>query len=98
MSNGPILAKSVYLCVIRGEMLVFKKFLGQSETYDSIRNLQQRGELEPIDSWSEPGLTYEKYDAEGVQRVWSRIVKSQEGLQSLDKVPSEGTWGLLYEL
>jgi len=42
-------------------MLVFKSYLGQSSTSDSIKKLLASGELVPIDSWSEVKLTYEKY-------------------------------------
>lgn len=87
---------SVYLCVIKSEMIVFKAYLGQSGTYDSIHGLLRLGELVPIDSWSELGLTYEKYDAEDFKRSWNKIIKSADGLQDLVKVP-EGNWGLLYE-
>ena len=55
---------SVYLCVIKNEMVVYKSYLGQSGTSDSIRSLLRTGELLPIDSWSEIGLTYEKYSTE----------------------------------
>jgi hypothetical protein len=78
-------------------MLVFKAYLGQSTTSDSIRSLLGSGDLVPIDSWSEVNLTYEKYETEDFNRVWNKIVRTQDGLQSLDKVPVEGTWGLLYE-
>jgi hypothetical protein len=88
---------AVYLCVIRDEMLIFKKRLGQSETSNSIRALLGSGELVPIDSWSEVGLTYEKYEIQDLKQAWGRIVKSNDGLETLDKVPVEGTWGLLYE-
>ena len=88
---------SVSLCVIREEMIVYKAYLGQSGTADSIRGLLGRGDLVPIDSWSEPHLTYEKYDTEDLQRSWPNIVKSPDGLQSFDQVPSDGTWGILYE-
>ena len=63
--------KQSWLCqfifVIRQEMLISKKFLGQSETFDSIRSLLQYGDLQPIDSWSEVRLTYEKYDTADLQ-------------------------------
>jgi hypothetical protein len=88
---------SVYLCVIRDEMIIYKAFLGQAAASDSIRTLQGRGELEPLDSWSEVSLNYEKYEAKDLQRVWDMIAKSPEGLQNFAKVPEEGTWGLLYE-
>jgi hypothetical protein len=88
---------SISLCVIREEMIVYKAYLGQSGTADSIRALLGRGDLVPIDSWSEPHLTYEKYDTEDLQRSWSNVVKSPDGLQTLDQVPSDGTWGILYE-
>jgi len=78
-------------------MIVFKFVLGQSSTLDSMRKLQGSGDLVPVDSWSEVSLTYEKYDTEDLQRNWDKITKSPDGLQSLDKVPKEGTWGILYE-
>ena len=87
----------VYLCVIRDEMIVYKAYLGQSGTSNSIRSLLGTGELVPINSWSEVGLNYEKYSTEDLERVWSKIVKSPDGLQDLSKVPAEGSWGLLYE-
>jgi hypothetical protein len=88
---------SVYLCVIRDEMIVFKAYLGQSGTSDSVRSLLGSGDLVPIDSWSEVGLSYEKYETGDLQRTWSKIAKSPDGLQSLDRVPTDGSWGLLYE-
>lgn len=88
---------SVYLCVIRNEMIVYKAYLGQTETSDSIRSLLRSGELVPIDSWSEVGLTYEKYDIADMKRNWNKIAKAANGLQSLDRLPSEGSVGLLYE-
>ena len=88
---------SVYLCVIRNEMLVYKAFLGSSETADSIRRLLATGELIPIDSWSEIGLTYEKYETEDMLRAWSKIAKRPNGLQDTSKVPTDGSWGFLYE-
>jgi hypothetical protein len=88
---------SVYLCVIRDEMIIYKAYLGQSATSDSIRDLLGLGELVPVDSWSEVGLTYEKYETNDLQRAWNKIVKSDDGLQMLDKVPTEGTWGFLNE-
>jgi hypothetical protein len=78
-------------------MLIFKAYLGQSETSDSIRRILGSAELVPIDSWSEVHLTYEKYETEDLKRAWNKIVKSNDGLRSLDKVPAEGTWGILYE-
>jgi len=87
----------VYLCVIRDEMIVYKGYLGQSGTSDSIRSLLGTGELVPINSWSEEGLTYEKYSNEDLERSWNKIVKSADGLQNLKKVPTEGSWGILYE-
>jgi hypothetical protein len=87
----------VYLCVINDEMIVYKAYLGQSGTSDSIRSLLRTGELVPIDSWSEEGLTYEKYSTEDLKRNWSKIVKAANGLENLDKVPTEGSWGILYE-
>ena len=79
-------------------MIVFKKYLGQSETLDSIRKLLANGELVPIDSWSEVGLTYEKYENEDLKRNWNKISKSTAGgLPSLERVPDQGTWGILYE-
>lgn len=77
-------------------MIVFKSYLGQSGTQESIRSLLGSGELVPLDSWSEVGFSYEKYDNEDLQRAWSKI-KTEGGLQNLDKVPSDGTWGILYE-
>lgn len=91
------MAKSVYLCVIRNEMIVYKAFLGRSGTSDSIRSLLGSGELVPIDSWSEVGLTYEKYDTDAFKRVWNKILKEQGGLEKLDKIPTDGTLGILYE-
>lgn len=88
---------SVYLCVVRNEMLVYKHYLGNAETSDSIRKLLSTEELVPVDSWSEVGLTYEKYDQEDLKRNWDKIVKSEGGLESLDEVPTEGMWGILYE-
>jgi hypothetical protein len=88
---------SVFLCVIRDEMIVFKAFLGKAETSDSLRNLLGSGDLMSIDSWSEVAFIYEKYEIEDLKRNWSRILKSAGGLQDLDKVPSEGSWGILYE-
>jgi hypothetical protein len=88
---------SVYLCVIRDEMIVFKKYLGQSASSDSIRALLGRSDLVPTDSWSELGLTYEKYNNDDLKRNWGKIVKSGDGLQNLDRVPSDGTWGIMYE-
>ena len=90
-------SKDVYLCVIRDEMLVYKAHLGQSGTSDSIRHLLGTGELVPINSWSEVGLTYEKYNNDDLERTWNKVVKSADGLQNLDKVPREGSWGILYE-
>ncbi len=88
---------SVYLCVIKNEMVVYKSYLGQSGTSDSIRSLLRTGELLPIDSWSEIGLTYEKYSTEDLVRNWNKIIKDADGLQDLGKVPTEGSWGILYE-
>jgi hypothetical protein len=88
---------SVYLCVLKSEMIVYKAYLGQSGTSDSIRNLLRTGELVPIDSWSELGLTYEKYDMKDIERNWNKIVKDAKGLENLNKVPREGYWGILYE-
>ncbi len=78
-------------------MIVFKAFVGGSDTSNSVRSLLGRGDLVPIDSWSEVSLTYEKYEMEDLKRSWEKIVKSKDVLQELDKVPSDGTWGLLYE-
>ena len=78
-------------------MLIYKAYLGQTGTSDSIRALLARGELVPIDSWSEVVLSYEKYDMGDLQRAWNKIEKSTDGLKDLDKVTTEGTWGLLYE-
>jgi hypothetical protein len=78
-------------------MIVYKAFLGQSDTSDSIRKLQASSELEEIDSWSEASFTYEKYNTEDVQRNWDKILRTSNGLQSLDKVPLEGSWGILYD-
>ena len=78
-------------------MVVYKKYVGQDETYDSIRALQGRGDLVAMDSWSEVGLNYEKYNNEDVTRCWDSIAKAADGLKTLDRVPSEGTWGILYE-
>jgi hypothetical protein len=78
-------------------MIVYKAYLGEKETANSIRGLQGRGDLVTIDSWSEIHLTYEKYDTDDLQRNWGNIVKSPDGLQALDKVPTDGAWGLLYE-
>jgi hypothetical protein len=91
------LVTSVYLCVIKEEMIVFKAYLGQAGTSDSIRALLARGDLVPIDSWAEVGLSYEKYDTDDFRRSWDKIAKAPEGLQNLAKVPAEGTWGVLYE-
>ena len=88
---------TVYLCVVRSEMIVYKAYLGQSETSDSIHTLLRSGELMPIYSWSEVGLMYEKYDTTDFKRNWDKIVKASNGLKNLYKVPSEGYWGLLYE-
>jgi hypothetical protein len=79
-------------------MIIYKAYLGQEETSNSVRALLASGELEPIDSWSEVNLTYEKYDNEDLKRDWDKIVKSSQGLQRLDRVPADGTWGLLYEI
>jgi hypothetical protein len=87
----------VYLCVIRDEMLVYKKYLGQSETESSIRRLLGSGDLVPIDSWSEVSFTYEKYNTEDLQKTWAKITKASDGVQSLDQVPEDGSWGILYE-
>lgn len=76
---------------------MYKSYVGQSSTADSIKGLLASGDLVPIDSWSEVSLTYEKYEAEDLKRVWSNIVKDTRGLASLDRVQSDGTWGLLYE-
>lgn len=78
-------------------MIVFKAYLGQSGTSDSIRNLQRLGELVPIDSWAEVTFKYEKYVTEDLKRVWNKMVRSPDGLKNLDKVPTEGSWGILYE-
>ena len=78
-------------------MIVFKAFVGGPDTSNSVLSLLGGGDLVPIDSWSEVSLTYEKYETEDLKRSWEKIVKSKEGLQALDKVPSDGTWGLLYE-
>jgi hypothetical protein len=78
-------------------MIIYKAYLGQTATADSIRSLQGRGDLVAIDSWSEIRLTYEKYDTDDLQRNWTSIVKSPDGLQTLDKVPTDGLWGILYE-
>jgi hypothetical protein len=83
--------------VLRDEMIVYKKYLGQLETSNSIRSLLAQGKLVPIDSWSELGLTYEKYDVDDLKRIWKEIIKSPGGLEDLTKVPTEGTWGILYE-
>lgn len=87
----------MYLCVVRDEMIVYKAYVGASETSDSIRRLLAIGDFVPIDSWSEIGLTYEKYETEDVQRVWSKIIKRPEGIQDISKVPLDGSWGFLYE-
>jgi hypothetical protein len=50
-----------------------------------------------MDSWSEVALAYEKYDAEDIKRNWNEISKSLDGLKNLDQVPTDGTWGILYE-
>jgi hypothetical protein len=86
----------VHLCVISDEMIVYKAYLGQSDASDSILGLLRIGELVPIDSWSSVGLKYEKYSTEDFQRCWNKI-KSPHGLQDLSKVPTEGSWGILYE-
>jgi len=78
-------------------MIIYKAYLGQKATADSIRSLQGRGALVAIDSWSEIRLTYEKYDTDDLQRNWTNIVKAPDGLQTLDKVPADGSWGILYE-
>jgi hypothetical protein len=78
-------------------MLVYKAYLGQSGTSDSIKSLLRTAELIPIDSWSEKDLAYEKYSTEDFQRNWNKIVKDSDGLGNLDKVPAEGSWGILYE-
>jgi len=78
-------------------MIVYEAYLGDSRTSDSIRNLLASGDLVPIDSWSETNLTYEKYETESIMRVWDKIVKAPDGLQSFDKVPMDGWWGILYE-
>ena len=78
-------------------MIVFKAYLGQAVSLNSIRSLQQRGELVSSDSWSEVNLTYEKYDSEIIKRVWNKITKAPDGLVDLSKVPTDGTWGFLYE-
>jgi hypothetical protein len=83
--------------VINDEMIVYKAYLGKSDTSDSIRSLLRNGELVPIDSWSSVGLTYEKYSTDDLERSWNKIVKSLDGLQNLTKVPAEGSWGILYE-
>ena len=88
---------AVYLCVIRNEMIIYKTFLGQAATSDSIRSLQGQGDLEALDSWSEVGFRYEKFETKDLQRVWDKIAKSPEGLQNSAKVPQDGTWGLLFE-
>jgi len=88
---------SVYLCVIKNEMIVYKAYLGQSGTSDSIKSLLRTAELMPIDSWSEIGLTYEKYSTEDFERNWNKITKDADGLKNLNKVPREGSWGILYE-
>jgi hypothetical protein len=92
-----VLVVSVYLCVLRDEMIIYKAYLGQTATADSIRKLLAQGDLVPADSWSEPHLTYEKYETEDLQNKWSSIVKSPDGLLTLENVPSDGTWGILYE-
>ena len=78
-------------------MVVYKNYLGESETSDSIRKLLGSGDLIPIDSWSEVGLMYEKYNNEDLKRNWNKIAKAPDGLRNLDKVPTEGSWGILYE-
>ena len=78
-------------------MIVYKKYLGVSDTSDSIRKLLGSGDLMPIDSWSEVGLMYEKYNNEDLKRNWGKILKASDGLQNLDKLPTEGSWGILYE-
>ena len=50
-----------------------------------------------MDSWSEVAFTYEKYDTEDIKSHWNEIVKSPDGLKNLDRVPTDGTWGILYE-
>lgn len=98
--NGSVEAsilKSAYICVIRNEMIVYKTYLGEIPTFNSIKALQSQGELMPLDSWSELGFTYEKYNSEDLVRNWNRIVKSEKSLVRLDKVPTEGAWGILYE-
>ena len=79
-------------------MIVFKAFLGDSRTADSIKSLLGNGDLVPIDSWSEINLSYEKYELEDFQRSWDKILKAPGGLQNLDKIPPDGSLGLLYEL
>ena len=78
-------------------MIVYKRYLGQTGTSDSIHILLGNGELVPSDSWSEVGLIYEKYNIDDLKRNWDKIAKSEGGLENLDKVPTEGTWGILYE-
>ncbi|MDH2901911.1 MAG: hypothetical protein PXY39_13160 [archaeon] len=89
--------ESVYLCVLRDEMIVYKRYLGQTGTSEAIHSLLGNGELVPSDSWSEVGLIYEKYNIDDLKRNWDKIVKSEGGLENLDNVPTEGTWGILYE-
>ncbi len=91
------MATIVSLCVIRDEMIVYKAYLGQIDTANSIRTLLGSGNLVPTDSWSELHLSYERYDSDDLQRNWGNIAKTSDGLQTLDNVPSDGTWGILYE-
>lgn len=78
-------------------MIVYKKYLGDSHASDSIRGLLARADLVPIDSWSEVGLVYEKYDTDDLKRNWDKIIKTSGGLESLDGVPTTGAWGILHE-
>ncbi len=31
------------------------------------------------------------------ERNWNKIVKDADGLENLNKAPTEGSWGILYE-
>ncbi len=87
---------SLSLCA-QGRNDCLQKIFGQTGTSEAIHSLLGNGELVPSDSWSEVGLIYEKYNIDDLKRNWDKIAKSEGGLENLDKVPTEGTWGILYE-
>jgi len=34
---------------------------------------------------------------EDLKRAWDKIIVAKDGLQNVERVPEEGSWGILYE-